>query len=136
MFEIALGHVPEAGYLHNSALILSIVLISQIICSGQISQFIYCKWTHYLVKSRDCLFLSPLLSKTVITVPPTSVPRALRSSIKTVRHEIEAARRLPASIVDKLIETGLCRLTVPWIRTPSPTTSRYRYSSRRQAVWL
>jgi indole-3-acetate monooxygenase len=44
---------------------------------------------------------------------PLSAARALRSSIKTVRHEIEAARRLPASIVDKLIETGLCRLTVP-----------------------
>jgi alkylation response protein AidB-like acyl-CoA dehydrogenase len=44
---------------------------------------------------------------------PLSAARALRSSIKTVRHEIEAARRLPASIVDKLIEMGLCRLTVP-----------------------
>lgn len=44
---------------------------------------------------------------------PLSAARALRSSIKSVRHEIEAARRLPASIVDKLIETGLCRLTVP-----------------------
>ena len=44
---------------------------------------------------------------------PLSAARALRSSIKTVRHEIEAARCLPASIVNKLIETGLCRLTVP-----------------------
>ena len=44
---------------------------------------------------------------------PLNAARALRSSIKTVRHEIQAARRLPTSIVDKLIETGLCRLTVP-----------------------
>jgi indole-3-acetate monooxygenase len=44
---------------------------------------------------------------------PLSAARALRSSIKTIRHEIEAARCLPASIVDKLIEMGLCRLTVP-----------------------
>jgi len=44
---------------------------------------------------------------------PLSAARALRTSIKIVRHEIESARCLPASIVDKLIETGLCRLTVP-----------------------
>ena len=44
---------------------------------------------------------------------PLSAAQALRTSIKTVRHEIEAARCLPSSIVDKLIETGLCRLTVP-----------------------
>jgi alkylation response protein AidB-like acyl-CoA dehydrogenase len=44
---------------------------------------------------------------------PLIAARALRTTIKTARHEIEAARCLPASIVDKLIETGLCRLTVP-----------------------
>ncbi len=43
---------------------------------------------------------------------PLSAARAFRSSVKTVRNEIEAARCLPASLVDKLIETGLCRLTV------------------------
>ena len=44
---------------------------------------------------------------------PRIAARALRTTIKTVRHETEDARCLPASIVDKLIEAGLCRLTVP-----------------------
>jgi indole-3-acetate monooxygenase len=44
---------------------------------------------------------------------PLTAARALRTTIRTVRHETEGARCLPASIVDKLIEAGLCRLTVP-----------------------
>lgn len=44
---------------------------------------------------------------------PLIAARALQTTIKTVRHETECARCLPASIVDKLIEAGLCRLTVP-----------------------
>ena len=44
---------------------------------------------------------------------PLIAARALRTTIKTVRHETEGARCLPAFIVDKLIEAGLCRLTVP-----------------------
>jgi indole-3-acetate monooxygenase len=44
---------------------------------------------------------------------PLTAARALRTTIRTIRHETEGARCLPASIVDKLIEAGLCRLTVP-----------------------
>lgn len=44
---------------------------------------------------------------------PLIAARALRTTIQTVRHETEGARCLPASIVNKLIEAGLCRLTVP-----------------------
>ena len=48
-----------------------------------------------------------------VSSKPLSAARALRTTIKTVRHQTEVARCLPASIVDKLIEAGLCRLTVP-----------------------
>ena len=44
---------------------------------------------------------------------PLIAARALRTTIKAVRHETEGARCLSACIVDKLIEAGLCRLTVP-----------------------
>ena len=44
---------------------------------------------------------------------PVSSARALRTKIRELRHETEANRRLPSSIVDGLIEGGLCRLTVP-----------------------
>jgi hypothetical protein len=44
---------------------------------------------------------------------PLSAARSLRTTIKGVRHETEAARRLPTPVVDILIETRLCRLTVP-----------------------
>ena len=44
---------------------------------------------------------------------PLNAARALRTTIRAVRGETEGARCLPASIVDKLIEAGLCRLTVP-----------------------
>lgn len=44
---------------------------------------------------------------------PLSAAQTLRTTIKTVRHETETARCLPASIVNKLIEAGLCRLAVP-----------------------
>ena len=44
---------------------------------------------------------------------PLNAARALRTTIKAVRGETEGARCLPASIVDKLIEAGLCRLNVP-----------------------
>ena len=59
---------------------------------------------------------------------PLSAARALRTTINAVRHETEAARRLPTSVVDELIEAGLCRLTVPeeprWAR--GRTVSRLR----------
>ena len=48
-----------------------------------------------------------------VSSKPLIAARALRTTIKTVRHQTEVARCLPASIVDKLIEAGLCRLTVP-----------------------
>lgn len=44
---------------------------------------------------------------------PVSSARALRTKIRELRHETEKNRRLPSSIVDGLIEGGLCRLTVP-----------------------
>ena len=44
---------------------------------------------------------------------PLSAAWSLRTTIKGVRHQTEAARCLPTSLVDELIEAGLCRLTVP-----------------------
>lgn len=44
---------------------------------------------------------------------PIGAARDLQTIIRTARHESEATRRLSASIVDKLIETRLCRLAVP-----------------------
>jgi indole-3-acetate monooxygenase len=48
-----------------------------------------------------------------ISSEPIIAARALRTTIRSFRHETEAARCLPASIVDKLIGAGLCRLAVP-----------------------
>jgi len=48
-----------------------------------------------------------------VSSKPLIAARALRTTIKTVRHQTEVARCLPAFIVNKLIEAGLCRLTVP-----------------------
>ena len=48
-----------------------------------------------------------------ISSEPIIAARALRTTIRSFRHETETARCLPASIVDKLIGAGLCRLAVP-----------------------
>jgi alkylation response protein AidB-like acyl-CoA dehydrogenase len=44
---------------------------------------------------------------------PLNAARALRPTIRSLRHETEETRRLPSSIVHGLINAGLCRLTVP-----------------------
>jgi len=44
---------------------------------------------------------------------PLEAARALRSTIQAARKETEEARRLAPSVVEGLIETGLCRLAVP-----------------------
>src|SRR5678815_1011101 len=44
---------------------------------------------------------------------PLSAARALRANITGLRHETEENRRLPSSVVDGLINAGLCRMTVP-----------------------
>ena len=44
---------------------------------------------------------------------PLSAARSLRATIKGVRHETEDTRCLPRTVVDRLVESGLCRLTVP-----------------------
>src|SRR5919106_1465040 len=44
---------------------------------------------------------------------PLSAARALRATIRSARQETEETRRLAMPVVEGLIETGLCRLTVP-----------------------
>jgi alkylation response protein AidB-like acyl-CoA dehydrogenase len=44
---------------------------------------------------------------------PLAAARALRPTIQGARRETEEARRLPAQVVESLVETGLCRLAVP-----------------------
>jgi len=44
---------------------------------------------------------------------PLDAARALRATIRGARKETEEARCLAPQVVEKLIETGLCRLAVP-----------------------
>ncbi|WP_224244715.1 acyl-CoA dehydrogenase family protein [Hyalangium gracile] len=44
---------------------------------------------------------------------PLSAARGLRATIRAVRQETEQGRRLPPSVVQGLIDNGLCRMQVP-----------------------